>query len=301
MVEMDELLRTTLKRVAEPGDPTGVADAIRSRVVAGDTGTPASRPPFDRGSWLPWIGTGLAVALVGGAIGASGLFGQPATAEAPSAALVSDTVSAGLCPGATGAATFTAGTRVVATARTDDAAYLAVRSDRTSIVWLPTEVVSLDSGEISSLPVDGCLVPLISEGEASPEPGPAPDPAPEPEPPPAPAPAPAPAPVPPPPPVGDTQAPTGLQASANPPVIYNSGSTVLTASASDNVAVTGFSVTWSGAHSGSAQLAKAGGQWQYTYTPPASYGDVTFTFTAHDAAGNASATTSVVVSHQYFG
>ena len=37
---LDELLSGSLKRAAQPGDSAGVADTIRARVAAGDTGTP---------------------------------------------------------------------------------------------------------------------------------------------------------------------------------------------------------------------------------------------------------------------
>ena len=38
MAELEELLSATLKRIAPPADPSGVAEAIRARVEAGDTG-----------------------------------------------------------------------------------------------------------------------------------------------------------------------------------------------------------------------------------------------------------------------
>ena len=42
--ELDGLLRTALGKAGQPGDSAGVADAIRSRVAAGDSGTSAPGP-----------------------------------------------------------------------------------------------------------------------------------------------------------------------------------------------------------------------------------------------------------------
>ncbi len=80
-MSLDELLSSSLKSAAEPAASAGVADAIRSRVAAGDAGTSVA------GSTAPGWGGGAAgiltivapVALivvagvVGGALGASGL------------------------------------------------------------------------------------------------------------------------------------------------------------------------------------------------------------------------------------
>jgi hypothetical protein len=283
VVEMDELLRTTLKRVAEPGDPTGVADAVRSRVAAGDTGTPPSRPPFGDGSWLPWVGAGLVVAVAGTALGASGLFGGPAPVIAETMITVAATASGLDCPAGSPVTTFSANDRVLATARSDDGAYLAVRDsyDYGRTVWLPTRSVTLDSDGLRSLPVDGCVEPAIShEPEPTPQPGPEPGPTP------------------------DTTAPSPLQWGSSPTTIYCPsnvgpgfpGTTTIHLTASDNVAVTGATVTWSGAASGSGTMSASGGEWRYSYTAPAATsGTVTFTVTARDAAGNVSAPRSMPV------
>ena len=57
MSELDDVLRQSFARIAEPGDPAGVADALRARMAAGDTGTPAATSGFrstaDR--VLPWL------------------------------------------------------------------------------------------------------------------------------------------------------------------------------------------------------------------------------------------------------
>lgn len=304
---IDELLGSTLKRVAEPGDPTGVADAIRARVAAGDTGVPADRPPFGHTSWLPWAGAGLAVAIIGGTAGASGLFGglisTPADASPSSAAITAaEPVSAGACPGGTGAATFSGGERVLMVKRSDDSGWVAVRhpASTTGLVWLPATVVVVDDGQaaVDSLPVGGCLTPVVSAGEESPTPGPGPAPRPEQAPGPAPAPVP-----PPPPPAGDTQAPAIIQAWASPTSVYSTESTTIHATASDNAAVSAVNATWTGPDSGSAGLTKVGSDWQLVYTFPASApsGTVTFTLTATDAAGNASAPQTVPVTGIFFG
>lgn len=67
MTELDDMLRQSFARVAEPGDPAGVVDAIRARMAAGDTGTPAAtsgfQPSTDR--FMPWL-LGGALLVVGG-------------------------------------------------------------------------------------------------------------------------------------------------------------------------------------------------------------------------------------------
>lgn len=306
-VDIDELLSTALKRVAEPGDPTGVADAIRSRVAAGDTGTPADGPILQgSGGWLPWLGAGLAVAIIGGTVGASGLFGlglSTSSATASTAAIASgDSISGGVCPGEKGAATFQGGERVLALQRSDDSGWVAVRNpaNRAGLVWLPTSVVVVVDGQpaIETLPVGGCLEPVVSAAEEPPTPEPAPQPEPEPTPGPGPAPAP-----PPPPPAGDTQAPTMMQAWATPTSLYSTETATIHVSASDNVGVTAVNATWSGPDSGSAALTRVGSEWQLSYTFPASApsGTVTFTITARDAAGNPSAPHTVPVTGIFFG
>jgi hypothetical protein len=298
VVDVDELLRTTLKRVAEPGDPTGVADAIRSRVAAGDTGAPAPQPSGG-GWWLPWAGAGLVVAVAAGAVGASGFFGGPAPVVAETMITVSASAPGLDCPGGSPVTSFSANDRVLATARSDDGAFLAVRDgyDYSSIVWLPTRLVALDSEGIAELPVDGCLEPQVSH-EPDPEPEPSPPPAPHPEPQPQPAPVPVPAPTP------DTTAPTPLQWWADPTTIYcpsNAGpnfpgTTTIHLMASDSVAVTGATVSWSGAASGSGAMTASGGEWRFSYTAPAAAsGGITFSVTARDAAGNVSAARSMPV------
>lgn len=304
-VDIDRLLSSTLKRVAEPGDPTGVADLIRSRMAAGDTGTSAGGPqlPSGFGGWTPWLGAGLAVAIIGGAVGASGLFNPAAgAAGAPAFIATGQSVSGGLCPGETGAATFGGGERVLALKRSEDSGWVAVRNPATysGLVWLPVSVVVVDAGErrIGSLPIGGCLVPIVTAEVEPPAPDPLPAPAPQPEP----VPGPKPPPVPPLP-VGDTQAPVIQQAWATPTTLYSTQTAIIHVTASDNVAVTGVTASWSGPDSGTATLSKVGSEWQLSYTFPASAasGTVTFTLTARDAAGNLSAAQTVAITGIFFG
>jgi hypothetical protein len=79
VAEIDDVLREALSRIAPDADSTGVADAIRARVAAGDTGTPASSSGFRVGfrSWLPFLGLLIIVAVLGFGLGISGVFGHP--------------------------------------------------------------------------------------------------------------------------------------------------------------------------------------------------------------------------------
>jgi hypothetical protein len=83
-IDIDKLLRARLSRAAVPADPSGVADAIRARLNAGDTGTPApagatapgfSRSPFRE--WLPWMSLIVVGAVVGASLGLSGVVASP--------------------------------------------------------------------------------------------------------------------------------------------------------------------------------------------------------------------------------
>lgn len=313
MSEFDQLLGDVFTRVAEPGDPTGVADAIRSRVAAGDPGTPSDGASFGGGgwSWLPWIGGGLVVATVGAVAGMSGLFGAfgtSAVAGPPPSFGVSEFVSGLDCPGGSPVVALEPGDRVLAVARSDDSAYLGVRSpaDRSRTVWIALDVLELDAGQpaVPELEIDGCPEPLIdiAEPEAEPEPGPQPEPGPEPGP--EPQPEPQPGPVTPPAPEPDTTSPTLGTPTGVTPINCSSPppeTTTIAISATDNKAVTGVAINWSaqyGQDSGSGQMSKSGSSWTFTYNPPDQFGsggNVTFTMTARDAAGNQSESKSYVV------
>jgi hypothetical protein len=88
VAEIDDVLRQSLSRIAPDADPTGVADAIRARVAAGDTGTPASSSGFRVGgirAWLPFIVLVVVAGLVGGSLGVAGVFGHPTVSIAQAA------------------------------------------------------------------------------------------------------------------------------------------------------------------------------------------------------------------------
>ncbi|MCA0216771.1 MAG: DUF4491 family protein [Actinobacteria bacterium] len=76
MADIDVLLSASLKRIAQPGDAAGVADAIRARVDAGDTGTPATSSGFGSRPWWLFLLSGLLVILVA-VTGVSVALGQP--------------------------------------------------------------------------------------------------------------------------------------------------------------------------------------------------------------------------------
>ncbi|MDO9589688.1 MAG: Ig-like domain-containing protein [Microcella sp.] len=308
ITDLDRMLRESFARLSEPGASDGVAEVIRSRVAAGDTGTAvatATAPGWGAAPGL--LGTlgilGASALIVGGGIGAGAALFMPGDTTASAAVTIdADTVSAGFCPGGVGAAEFLAGEHVLVIARSDDSNHLAVRSsaDWAMTVWLPTAVVVVepDQAEVASLPVAGCTEPTLEA--IAPEPSPAATEPPAPGP--APGPAPPPPPQPPPPPPSDTTAPTVGQPSANPNPVYNLDPVTITTTASDNLAVSSVTISWSGQYSGSAAMVKSGSSWVYVFTPPNDTpGTITFTVRANDAAGNQSTTKSVVVDHQYFG
>ncbi|WP_206074374.1 hypothetical protein [Antribacter gilvus] len=336
---LDDLLRESFARTAQHGDPAGVADAVRQRVAAGDTGAAAasSTAPGWGGprSLLPWLGAGLVAVVAGSVVGASGLLGAVGSDGGTTTGLpllVPDHgVSAGLCPGRTGAADLQAGERVLVVARSADSAHVAVRSphDRASVVWLPASVVTADADEspIEDLPVAGCAeaamalaspsaVPSEAPSEApdatpsptpspsttaTPRPGrPTPTPPPAPGPPtPAPPPPPAPQPPPPPPPPGDSTAPMISAMTADPatcPVYSPDSTSTVIVSASDAVGVRGVSLSWSGATTGTTEMWATAGGWRFDLAMPAgTYGNVTFSAVARDQAGNQSAPREVTV------
>jgi hypothetical protein len=291
MAELDDMLSESLKRAATPGDPTGVADAIRARVAAGDTGTPASTSGFGAASaplsWLPWIGVVVVAGLAGAAIGVSGFVGRPTVevAVVGSTTILTTDAPAAACPGGPAIATVPADTRVLAVAQSDDAAHLGVRDpdDFSSILWLSTSDVAVDEGQTAVLPTGApCPVAVI----AAPEPAPAPTPTPTE----------APGPVP-----DDTTGPS-LSASAQPTIITMQGfsaycgpdvSTV-SVSADDPSGIAGVTASWSG---GSANLSGSGSSWSFGFsedTTGVADTPYTITLTATDGAGNTSSTAVVV-------
>lgn len=287
--ELDSRLRDAFAQAAEPGDSTGVADAIRSRIAAGDSGTSvatSTAPGWGGGafSWMPWLGLIVLAGIGGTALGASGVIAnEPREVLAGYSAVLDDFAPASSCPGGPVIGELFAGDRVLAVARSEDSGYLGVRdpNDFARTLWFERAVVVVDAGQadVDSLPVEACPVATVEVIE--------PTPVPTEEPIPVPGPAPAPGP-------SDTQNPAILQYWATPDTyVYHDGvdnSVVFHALAADNIGVTGVNVSWAGVHSGSGQMSWTGAEWRFTYTVPlgTSFGDITFTFRAKDAAGNLS-------------
>lgn len=170
MAEIDVLLSASLKRVAQPGDAAGVADAIRSRVAAGDTGAPAASSGFGGGgvlSWLPWVGLVVVAGIAGGAVGAAGVFApEPAAVALPNPPAVVSMAPTYSCPGGEIVGSVVAGSRVLAIQRSADDAFLAVRDpwNHSSTVWVSRSDVLVDAGQdVASIPVGGCPVITFSK------------------------------------------------------------------------------------------------------------------------------------------
>jgi hypothetical protein len=237
---------------------------------------------------LPWAGVVAGAAIVGVAVGTSGLVGQnPAPIVAPAGFTVADPVSAAVCPGGAFAVTLPHGTRVLAIARSSDNAWLGVRNtyDLASTVWVPAAAVIPDDAEpdIGTLPVDEC--PTVRFARPAEKPTPSPSPTKQP-----------------PPPAKDSVAPKITSITAEPDFILNLDPTVIRVTATDSVGVTGVTLKWSGEFSGSKAMKRVGNEWRLTFTPPNDGGGtITFSAVASDAAGNTSAPKKTTVEHQYFG
>lgn len=218
MSELDVLLRESIGRLAEPGDPTGVVGAIRARVEASGSSTDGSSgdgSPKDGGSgaggsggassgitgagrsgsgiWGGWTPFGILIGLsVAGGAGLALATQQPAEGGAvplsPLPFTSSQGVSAAACPGGPAVATLDPGARLLALRQSADGAYYAVRDPQAlgTVVWVAEGVAVVDPGQDpDALPVGGCedageIVPIVTE--APPEPEPQPDPAPAPAP-----------------------------------------------------------------------------------------------------------------------
>lgn len=309
MAELDQLLRDSFARVAEQTttparDSADIADLIRQRVASGDAG--ASAPSATAPGWggvglagvLGAIGVVAVVGVAGAALGASGLLGRPVVDEVSSAgAVLVATADAHLCAGGEVIGTLPADTRVFATARSADGAWVGVRNPSTlaGTIWFPADLVVADGSGFGTLPTGGAC-PSFASAPVAPVAAPAPVESPAPAPQPGPAPQPVPQ-VP-----SDTTAPTIGPLTASPTTVYNTEATTLTTTASDGVGVTGVLISWSGAHSGSGSMSPVGGQWKFTWSTTANtFGAVTFTVRAIDAAGNQSGPSQVVVTHSFFG
>lgn len=96
---LDDLMRRALNDAAQPGDPTGVADALRARVDAGDLGVTVSSSVapgwsgFGVRAWLPWLGVIVAAAIVGATLGATGVFAGSTTETTDASPVVVETRS----------------------------------------------------------------------------------------------------------------------------------------------------------------------------------------------------------------
>jgi hypothetical protein len=322
MSELDVLLRESLGRLAEPGDPTGVADAVRARVGAAGAGgeTPPGAGPTGGGGsgaagaggggastgfwggWAPLAVLG-AVGLVGG-IGLA-LAQEPdalaADATVPLEISLPMTVPGAACPGGAPVAQLDGGAHVLALYRSEDGAFLAVRNPALlgQTVWIPASSAIVDEGQdVEALPVDGCH----EGGEivAAPEPEPVPTetaPLPEETTDPKPGPKPQPEPAP------DTSAPTISGGQFSPGSLKGAGAgcggngqTTITLSVTDNVGVTGVVAADNHANVAMSAGSQSGSNWTFVATAsnqPSSGSNVsvTVTFTATDAAGNSSQAT----------
>jgi hypothetical protein len=303
MTELDDALRASFARIAEPGDPAGVVDAMRARMAAGDTGTPAATSGFGSSAgWvIRWTIGGAVLAIGGLVLGMSGLLPSPfAPQQTAGATVLQSTADVLDCPGGSPVGTLAAGSRVLAVARSDDGAYLEIRSpyDTSSSVWLSSVQLIVDDAQtpVSALPVGACPVSQTTEVEPTATP---PTQQPTDEPLPQPTAGPSQGPTPP----ADTVAPSIQAASANPTTFYNDDATLLTVQASDNVGVTSVTVQFSGAYTGSGVLTKSGSVWQLSFSLVSGQneGAITATFRAVDAAGNQSAPTPIAINHAYFG
>lgn len=309
MSELDVLLRESLARLAEPGDPTGVLEAIRARVEAagssgdgglgsGGAGGGGSGGGRFWGGWAPLGGLSLLAAAGGVALGL-GLPAENADAAASQGALGAmsrgETVPGAACPGGAAIANLDPGARVLAVARDDDGGYLAVRDPAAlgSIVWVSAGAAVVDpEAEVDALPVWGCAE--TSEIVTDPSPAPDPVPAPGPVPTPAPGPEPGPKPVPDPPPPADTQKPTlqvGGWSEAYVCTVdagYGPASASISITVGDNVGVT--SVTATSPTAGVSLSGPAGSGATRTFTVSrtgSTDATIQVTFTVKDAAGNA--------------
>jgi cell division septation protein DedD len=186
--------------MAEPGDASGVADAIRARVEAGGTGSSGSSGSSGGAgvggassggagagaagrslTWLPWLslaGLVLVVAVAGAAAGFSGALGRPGSgpARAADVAGIAASVGSGVqafgCPGGGVATSLAPGTRVLAVERSDSGSWLGIRDpyELTRTVWLPAGAVVVADGQpaLDTLPIGGCPAPSSEPPSAEP-------------------------------------------------------------------------------------------------------------------------------------
>jgi len=312
MADLDTLLRDSFERLAEHGDPSGVARAIQARVDAGGGPGPSTGPGGGIlggfRSWIPWVGLALVAGVAGGAAGLGGAFGVPPTPVPGIRGTTDGGVQAFACPGGSAVQRLQPGERVLAVERSDDKAWLAVRDPYalTRIVWLPAGIVVVDSGQpaVDTLAIGACPpapsldpLPVVTEAPA-PAPAPAPGPHPKPtksSPPPAP----------------DTTPPSISASGWSPGTIVGTNgphtglactpddyAATLTVTASDNVGVTSVSASSNFGASTVTQTGHSGSSYTYkivaNYDNGSSHTSVTVTFTAHDSAGNTASVAKTV-------
>ena len=264
MTDIDARLRIALSRAATPADPSGVADAIRARIAAGEAGTPASSSGFSSTFLGMPIGRWLAWLAI---------------------AVVAMLVAVAGVSGAFG----TTGWSLFG---------WPVSSTTGGVVGEPGFA---PSGDPSENPIPSATPSLTPSATPTATPGPSPsseepaDPSPtpstskKPQPPPAPT---------------DTTQPQIQQSWVSPTEVYNGEPVVVGVVASDNVAVTRVTVSWTGpTTSGSGSMINRGsGQWELAFNPSTDdYGIYTVTMRAQDARGNTSAASTVQFLHVFFG
>jgi len=322
VADIDATLRDSLKRMAEPGDATGVADAIRARVEAGGTGSSGSsgssggagsgaagRVPGHSMPWLPWLSLGglvLAVAVAGAAAGFSGALGRPwsGPARAADVAGIAASVDGGVqafgCPGGGVVADLAPGTRVLAVERNDGGSWLGIRDpyELTRTVWLPAGAVVVADGQpaVDTLPVGGCPAPSAESPSAEPSGSPAAASAtPEPSVTTTPQPTPTPAPH-----TADKTRPSISAGAWTVSPVYGLGWTCglshsqIKIVATDNVGVTGVSATSAFPGATVTLTSHSGSNYVFVFQMPSTNpatGSTSVTFTARDAAGNKRAVT----------
>lgn len=231
-----------------------------------------------------WAAAGILVAsAVGVTAGLTGVITRPTVVDASAAAIVTvETADASTCAGGPVATSFPAGARVLAVEVSADGEWIGVRDPAfaAQIVWLRQVSVERDDAGAAELPVGG-ECPSVTTVENAPT---------------------APAPLAPTVPTGDTTAPSLASATASPVPLACYGApyataTTLSVAASDDTAVTAVDLVWSGAYSGQASMTLTGSTWTYLFDVSTGNdrGDVTFTMTARDAAGNRSSDATVTV------
>jgi hypothetical protein len=284
---IDAAIRSAFANAARPADSHGVADAIRSRMSAGDTGTPADGPtaPGFGGrwfSWLPWVGVVLVTGIAGGALGLTGMFGHAVddVAVVGHTTVLNGRASLSSCPGGPVIGTIGSGTRVLVVERFDSGS-VGIRNpaDFSSVAWLEPGDVTIDADQpsIADLPLGArCPIAIV----ATPKPSNSAKPT-KPTPPPV---------------AKDTTKPTITAGSWSPSTFYGGTAapycavkSTITVIAHDNVKVTSMSAKSSTPGVFLTLQSHSGNNWVYRITASYDTGPdvpVSVTFRTKDAAGN---------------